>query len=226
MKNKVNNNNEKIALGIYLKFKSYEGSEHIATVSSMMNLLQIIQTKLFREVLDFGAGIGTISALVLSNSTANITAVEKNAFCANEFKKHLLPNKRVYLCSSLPKKLFDLCIIDDSISVREIMGIFSVSGEKLVIFIEGRRGISVAILSLLSMFHRYSGEYFEGKSVRNTQYKNSHEKAGSYFIFTKSSLPNSLKSWLRRLERTDERNNLKYFLLKKTKLLGIFNKLR
>jgi hypothetical protein len=222
----VNSNNEKIVLDIYSKFKSYKGSEHIATISSMMNLLEIIQTKLFREVLDFGAGIGTISALVLGNTTANITAVEKNAYCANEFKKHLLPNRRINLCSSLPKKLFDLCIIDDSISVREIMGIFSASGDKVVIFIEGRRGISVAILSLLSMFHRYSGEYFEGKSGWNPQYKNLHEKAGSYFIFTKSSLPNSVKSWLKRLERTDERNNLKYFLLKKSKLLGIINKFR
>jgi hypothetical protein len=222
----VDSNNEKIVLGIYSKFKSYEGSDHIATISSMMNLLDVIQTKLFREVLDFGAGIGTISALVLGNTTANITAVEKNAYCANEFKKHLLPNKRINLCSSLPKKLFDLCIIDDSISVREIMGIFDTSGDEVVIFIEGRRGISVAILSLLSMFHRYSGKYFEAKSGWNPQDKNLYEKAGSYFIFTKSSLPNSVKSWFKRIERTDERNNLKYFFLKKSKLLGIINKFR
>ena len=222
----MNSNNEKIVLDVYSKFKSYKGSEHIATISSMMNLLEIIQTKSFREVLDFGAGIGTISALVLDNTTANITAVEKNAYCANEFKKHLLPNKRINLCSSLPEKLFDLCIIDDSISVREIIGIFSASGDKVVIFIEGRRGISVAIFSLLSMFHRYSGKYFEGKSGWNPQDKNSREKAGSYFIFTKSSLPNSVKSWLKRIERTDERINLKYFFLKKSKLLGIINKFR
>lgn len=222
----MTDDNSKIVNDIYKKFKGYNGSEHIATTNSMMNLLEIIQDNTFCEVLDFGAGIGTISALLLDNTSGRITAIEKNEWCTKEFTKNLLPNHRIDLYSYLPKKHFDLCIIDDLITVVEIMRIFSSAGNNLVVFIEGRRGMSVALFSLVSMFYRYCGSYFEGKRSWNIYGENYLEKAGSYFVFTKSTLSKSVISWLKRIKRIDERDNLKYFFLKKSKLLGIRNKFK
>jgi tRNA1(Val) A37 N6-methylase TrmN6 len=59
------------------RFQSLEGSEHIATFSSQLNLASIIVDAKARNVLDFGTGIGTLVPLILQFSEAKIYAVEK-----------------------------------------------------------------------------------------------------------------------------------------------------
>ena len=102
--------------------------------------------------MDFGAGIGTLSNLVIKNTSTNLTAIESNQFCVEQFLKHILPNKRVNLLSEIPRhSRFDLVIIDSVIQTRDIFRLFGES-KYIIVFIEGRRSSTVARLSFLSIF--------------------------------------------------------------------------
>jgi hypothetical protein len=197
----------------FLRFKGYEGSEHIATRSSQENLLKILQSTHPKEVLDFGAGIGTLTALVLDNSEANITAVEKNIWCSDQFRAHILPNNRVTLKQFIPeKKHYDIYIIDDSISIGEVCKIFKVEKKSFIIFIEGRRSSTVSMFNFFQIFYSYSCVYTMDPSRLDSFGNRLSEKAGSHFYFFKTSLMAAISSYFKRFKKTEDLRHLSYYI--------------
>jgi hypothetical protein len=66
-----------------------EGSGYIATEKFLIRLLQFLRNA--TALVDYGAGIGTISAFALeSNDKLNIIAVEVDSWCRKEFTKNVL----------------------------------------------------------------------------------------------------------------------------------------
>ena len=59
------------------RFKTKEGSQHIATFSSQLNFLENFCKLDVSNILDFGSGIGTFVPIMLTFSKAQIVAVEK-----------------------------------------------------------------------------------------------------------------------------------------------------
>ena len=201
-----------IANSNFLRFKSYEGSEHIATESSQENLLTILKSLQPEDVLDFGAGIGTLSALVLDNSKANICAVEKNKWCSDQFTAHMLPSNRITLTQAIPiNKHFDLYIIDDSISIGEVCKIFKGGKKTFALFIEGRRSSTIAKFSFFSIFYKYSCLYVVGESRLDLYGNSLIEKAGSTFYFSKNSLPATILSYFKRFKKTGDLRQAIYY---------------
>jgi hypothetical protein len=201
-----------IANSNFLRFKSYEGSAHIATESSQENLLTILKSLQLKDILDFGAGIGTLSALALDNSKANICAVEKNKWCFDQFTAHLLPSNRITLTSAIPiNKHYDLYIIDDSVSVREVCKIFKGGKKTFVVFIEGRRSSTITKFSFFSIFYKYSGLYVVGESRLDLYGNSLREKAGSTFYFSKNSLMAVILSYFKRFKKTGDLRQAIYY---------------
>lgn len=199
------------------RFQSLEGSEHIATFSSQLNLASIIVDAKARNVLDFGTGIGTLVPLILQFSEAKIYAVEKNAWCQSKFKENMSnvsssEKSRIELHSQIPFIDFDLVIIDDYISRIEIHKLLR--GKNLsLIFVEGWRNRTIGHISKRLPLFGYSAEFIRGKSrlsefgIIDLQGRD-FEKAGSYFILSRQSAKENYLSWLRRLTSTSEFNEL------------------
>ena len=223
-------------------FKSLEGSEHIATFSSQINFVEILNELNPVKVLDYGTGIGTFVPLVLNFSKGKVCAVEKNKFCSDLFRanaKRLFRDlsHRVELYSLLPQDDFDIVIIDDKISRHEIHVLLK-SKFVRVIFIEGWRNKTVGHISKRLPFFGYSAEFVRGKSRlsefhRLGKHGSTEEKSGSWFLLKRSNLFFGLLSWCRRLKRTKEITELFkelfYFVLLKInirfRLIKLKNKL-
>ena len=59
-------------------FAQLEGSQHIATFSSQLNLAECLVNFEFKQILDYGSGIGTLVPILLKLTDGKICAVEKN----------------------------------------------------------------------------------------------------------------------------------------------------
>jgi hypothetical protein len=195
------------------RFQSLEGSEHIATFSSQLNLASIIVDAKARNVLDFGTGIGTLVPLILQFSEAKIYAVEKNAWCQSKFKENMSDvsfseKSRIELHSQIPFIDFDLVIIDDDISRREIHKLLR--GKDLsFIFVEGWRNRTIGHISKRLPLFGFSAEFVRGKSrLSEFGLKDSlgrdMEKAGSWFLLSRKKPLENLLSWINRINETDE----------------------
>lgn len=101
-----------------------------------------------RNVLDVGAGIGTLTALVLQYTDAEVVAVEDNEFCLKEFRKNLANAKGRYTLAGYhdyPVRDYDLVLIDGG-NGEHNGGYAGFTGDLLksiplprVVFIEGKR---------------------------------------------------------------------------------------
>lgn len=110
-----------IAQQNYNHFKQLEGSEHIATFSSQLNLLEVIEKHDIKSALDWGAGIGTITNLLMVSTDCYVTAYELNEWCRDQLKKNLTLTKRIELSDKFPLLAqYDLIVIDDDISRKQI----------------------------------------------------------------------------------------------------------
>lgn len=195
------------------RFQSLEGSEHIATFSSQLNLASIIVDAKCKNVLDFGTGIGTLVPLILQFSEAKIYAVEKNAWCQSKFKENMSDvsfseKSRIELHSQIPFQDFDLVIIDDDISRREIHKLLR-SKDLSFIFVEGWRNRTIGHISKRLPLFGFSAEFARGKS-RLSEFGlkdllgREMEKAGSWFLLSRKKPLENLLSWINRINETDE----------------------
>ena len=60
-------------------FERLEGSQNMATFSSQLNLAECLLNFEFKQILDYGSGIGTLVPILLKLTDAKICAVEKMA---------------------------------------------------------------------------------------------------------------------------------------------------
>jgi hypothetical protein len=165
--------------------------------------MEILRTYKVDQVMDFGAGIGTLTSLVIKNTNANLTAIEKNEFCIKQFTKHNLPNNRITLLDEIPRHSnFDLAIIDGAIQAREILRLFYGS-KNIIVFIEGRRSSTIARLNFYSIFFRLNRKFQYCPSRLNLFGSSEIEKGGSYFIFNKDTLLKTIFTWMQQLKKLE-----------------------
>jgi precorrin-6B methylase 2 len=134
------------------EFKLLPGSEYIASSSALKAIYGLAIVSPPHKILEFGTGIGTISAFLLSVTSARIVAVDKNPeyleIARNNIKNILQsePSKHTFIAFqeefSLGDDLdFDWVIIDGSVNKTEWRLISSLKNLDLLI-IENQRFIS------------------------------------------------------------------------------------
>lgn len=207
----------------FKKFKNLPGSIHIASRSSQLNLLEIVQDNKLLTILDYGSGIGTITNLMFESTCANIDAVEKIEWCRNQFQNNLVASNRIKLYSKIPAYMkYDLIIIDDEISISELKHLFRDSHSDFYIFIEGWRNLTVAKASFLLLAFCFKVDYQRCSSRLNSWNElGVVEKAGSIMKVKKSTYRVTLKSWVSRAKKTQELREFRDWLLNKTKIFKL-----
>ena len=209
-------------------FAQLEGSQHIATFSSQINLAECLVNFEFKQILDYGSGIGTLVPILLKLTDGKICAVEKNKWCREQFNSNLrtLEGKniqRINLVSEIDFKPFDAVIIDDEISRKDIGGLLKNTNLKFI-FIEGYRNKTVGQISKRLPFFGFSGKFIRCKSrlqehQRTDKARRIEEKAGAYFILSRCHKVGNFKSWLKRINATREIQEVGkelYFWLRRT----------
>ena len=219
-------------------FKTKEGSQHIATFSSQLNFLENFCKLDVSNILDFGSGIGTFVPIMLTFSKAQIVAVEKNAWCMEQFEINMSQSfpdfkTRVHLVSEIISAQYDIVVIDDDISRKELHMLLK-SRRLKYIFIEGWRNRTVSHISKRLPFFGYSAEFVRGNSrlqdfSRLGKHGIHREKAGSWFLLEQTSLVVGIYSWIIRLHKTKEITKtfkeFFYFVLRKLNIRQRFTKL-
>lgn len=197
-----------IALENYKFFESKPGSDHIATFSSQLNLLDLLAEIKCDSVLDYGSGIGTLTKLVHVLGIKKIYNYERSEWCKFQAQANLRPFLPVYISelSLLPQ--VEAILIDDEISRKQISQLLRLPRIK-VIFIEGWRNKTASQISHRLPFHGYSAKFVRGNTRIDPERKSSSkhqpdEKAGCWFILEKQSKILAGLSWLARIRNTGE----------------------
>ena len=74
---------------IILKYSGMVGSEQIASRMSINTILFILRENAPRDILELGAGIGTITKTILANCEGRLTSVETNPWCIAQLQKNI-----------------------------------------------------------------------------------------------------------------------------------------
>jgi hypothetical protein len=102
-------------------FVAKPGAQYIATAFALAHLSAVLNSERPHTVLEFGAGIGTITQLLLQHPShiSHVTATEKNPFCVQEFAKNIGAHYagRYELVTEIDRllllnKRYDLVVID------------------------------------------------------------------------------------------------------------------
>jgi hypothetical protein len=214
----------KLVKNNYHTFSSLPGSNHIASRSSQLNLLELLHIFKPNMVLDWGSGIGTLVPLYCHVNARLIIAVEKNEWCRSQFISNIKTADNITLNEELPSNFnFDFVVIDDEISLKSILSLISQESFPKVIFVEGWRNRTVAKLSFIIFVHGLSANFTRGKDRSQEFELAEKEKSGAHFALSKENPVHSLISWLKRCSRTHEFREFRNFLMQN---LGLFRLLR
>lgn len=101
---------------VFSLFRAKEGSAHIATPLSIARVIELAKDA--KNILEFGAGIGTMTYGLLKYTNAFIEIYEDNEFCREQLSKNLEGYEDRFLVTEtfleFPKrKEYDLIIFDD-----------------------------------------------------------------------------------------------------------------
>jgi hypothetical protein len=115
MKVEVSDADRTLAADIHRLFSAKPHSEHIASEFALAHLAAVLRTNDVQSALEFGAGIGTLTYLLLSHGLA-VECTEKHPICLAALDENLPPEMRerltVHSRRPPPAKPFDLIIID------------------------------------------------------------------------------------------------------------------
>ncbi len=129
------------ALTLRRKFAAQSGSDQIALLVSLRTLLELLNHRSPVEILELGAGIGTISEMLLEKSSAKITCVENNDFCIGVIKKNLRELRNFTLLTDYSGldagHSAEFMIIDVNIGIYSVKKLVSNSRNLNLVFIEG-----------------------------------------------------------------------------------------
>ena len=121
------------------------GAQHIATEFALAHLSALLRTKRPATVLEIGAGIGTITRLLLSHpvGVSHVTSTEDHPFCIEQIETNIPRDLRPRLeLIKTPEDLnrlelcFDLIVLDGDVSSADG---FSFMDKGTVCFVEGAR---------------------------------------------------------------------------------------
>jgi predicted O-methyltransferase YrrM len=115
-----------IAKNIFARFLARPGADHIASPYALAHLAAILRQADINSVVEFGAGIGTVTYLRLTHpspSSRTVVTPENNAFCLEQLQRNIPAEfkSRLTVLSGLrqPNGRFDLAIIDGKIPPDE-----------------------------------------------------------------------------------------------------------
>ena len=133
-----------LAAEVHRKFSARPGAQHIASEFALARLSALINRTAPKSVLEFGAGIGTITYLLLKHrlGIGRITTLEENPYCIDQFHSNVPPDfdGRYELLTDASKldgrgDRFDLVVIDQALDP----GLYRFLAEGTWCFVEGNR---------------------------------------------------------------------------------------
>lgn len=153
----------RVSGAIYERFSRLPGSDHIATRTAISGLLTLLRSKAPENVLEIGAGIGTLTHCVLQASKGNswpaqLVAVESEPFCLEQLRSNLGSSANaIRIVPTVSEALATLPSIDFLIAdggFGELTDpespadpkLFARLGEGAVVFVEGGRQVQRDIL--------------------------------------------------------------------------------
>jgi hypothetical protein len=142
-----------LARRIFAEFKAKPESQHIASEFALIQLSRLIGRIKPRNVLEIGAGIGTITKLLLEHPDrpARVTASESHPVCLRELGTNLMGSdlaglKLIHSAAELETgEIFDLVIFDGSLDEDTQ---YEVLREGSWCFIEGERRKTIDALQV------------------------------------------------------------------------------
>jgi protein-L-isoaspartate O-methyltransferase len=154
-----------VAESVHERFVSRPGSQYIASIFALANLAALLRRHQPSSVVEFGAGIGTITYLLLTYGAEDrvVVSTEHHPYCLEQLKRNIPAAlwKRLTVISdgSEPRGEFDLAIIDGPIPESD-QGTILRPG--LICFVEGGRDKGQALIqerarqqALVCSFKRY-----------------------------------------------------------------------
>jgi len=224
-------NFSKETLGILKKFNDQEGSDGVAcgvTIEIVKNICDDIRPK---RILEMGGGIGTISYLMLKNSSALIDIYEPNKFCRTKLEENLVGYEDRYNIIKDYKILplhrnYDIIIVDGGAGKGRDEGFPSsiwfyinyLSSVK-VVYIDRIRWVQ-AMYARKALRSRYT--YKVVKYVKETP-KGERHNAGT--VIRCQSCKSGLKRWVNFLFYEIGDYRMKYFIVYRIKRIKKFFKL-
>lgn len=142
---------ETLARDIYAEFRAKPESQHIATEFALVELANLVGRIKPRRVLEIGAGIGTITKLLLQHPDRPqyLTATEAHPVCLSELEKNLNGLSRsgydlVQSAEQLDTGIeYDLVIFDGTLDDEKQYAVFKPG---TWCFVEGSRGKTIESL--------------------------------------------------------------------------------
>lgn len=196
----------------YKFFKSKNGSAHIATFSSQLNLIELLNKYKCHSVLDYGSGIGTVTKLLKTVGVTSIFCFERSEWCKVEAAVNLHPYTPQYVSGLSESVAFEAICIDDEITRSQISQVLKQDKLK-VIFIEGWRNKTAAQVSRRLLIYGYAASFSRGTARFDSEWDfneslRGEEKAGCWFVIDKQAFHVAFLSWARRVSKTSEFNEL------------------
>lgn len=143
-----------IARRTHAEFAALPGAEHIATEFALAHLSGLLTETRPRRVLEIGAGIGTITRLLLDHPTGVelVVSTEENEFCLGALSYNIGQEtsrwKLVSSAAEAPPLDYDLVIFD---GIHGSTDAFPLLGNGTVCFVEGiRQTTREALINYLS----------------------------------------------------------------------------
>lgn len=128
---------------IHRRFASRLGAQHIATTRALACLSAVVRQHRPKTVLEFGAGIGTLTYLLLGvrDPRLNVVALETNPFCLAQLERNIPEEFKPRLtviatAGSVPQMHFDLIVVDGRLPATQDWAFLQ---RGTVLFVEGDR---------------------------------------------------------------------------------------
>lgn len=145
------------AENVFARFRALPGSDEIATAFAIEGLTRLLRRHRPRTVIEVGAGLGTLSQVILDHGPAatSLTVLERNGWCGARWAENLaeaVVGACVFRLSAWPEKPYgwpvrpvDLLVVDDWLPLRYDQ-VEVLLGQRALAFFEGNRTVERCIV--------------------------------------------------------------------------------
>ena len=129
-----------ISREIHAKYSERVGAEQIANLFALEQLDNLISGRNFKLILELGAGIGTITELLLRSTESELICIESNAWCSQKLLENTAKLRGFTVLSSYKEAISlepELLIVDVNNGIFQILPILVRNRKLKTIFIEG-----------------------------------------------------------------------------------------
>ncbi len=183
-------------------FSKLEGSKHIATLTSQLNLENLLNQFNPKAILDWGSGIGTLTNLAHKVCDPKLYAFEQDKYCRDLAAINLAGLPVEYVSEDYIPVDIEAAFLDGEISKLQINRLIASKNLKFI-FIEGWRNKTVIEISRQLQRKGYAAKFERhGGWLSYYSKPEGFEKGGAWFILEKSNKPKVLISRLKRIKST------------------------